>query len=884
MAAKYDLGTAEGKVKITYDGKGVDQAKKGFSEVGASGEKAGRGLDSVGSKAGIAGLAVAAGIGLAVNSAVSFEKQISAIGAVSGASGKELDAFRKKALQLGADTQFSASEAAQAMEELSKAGISTTDILNGAADATVALAAAGGVDLPTAATLAANAMNSFGVTAKELPAIVDKIAGAANASAIDVGEFGFSLAQVGAVAHLAGISFGDTATAIAELGNAGIKGSDAGTSLKTFLQNLIPTTKQQIELFKQLGLITKNGSNQFFDASGKVKSFAEVQQVLQNAMRGTTKEQQLQYLQTLFGSDAIRAAAVFADQGAAGFNTLNAAIDKTKAADVAAARMDNAAGRLEALKGSAETLAITFGELLLPMMDRLTKMLTRLANWLTGLSGAWKKTIVIVLASIGGLLLIVSVVSKIIAIIRVFQTAWLLLNATFIATPIGLIIVAIIALVAVFVILWLKCDAFRNFFIRIWGYIWSFMKTIGKWFAGPFADFFVDLWHKMQKIWEAVWKVIKLYIDFVIGYFKFWWKVISAIIDFFGPAIKGMFDFIIAAAQTWWAIFSAFWAVIFAILRAIFEPVIKGIVVVWEWAFGIITNAAKVWWAAFSAFWQFIWKFLGPFLKLIVDGIVDTWKWGFNIVAEAAKIWWNVFSAFWNGVWNLVKWVWGQLVEAVRLGVSAIGKIFEFFASLLRKVRDWFNGLKDAAGGGIWNLVKYIAEVPGKIMSALGDVGSMLYDSGRKIIQGLINGIGSMIGKVKDEVGKVLGAARNLLPHSPAKEGPFSGRGWTTYSGAAIMDGLAQGIESRARSAVLAMTTALRNVNQAGYAAPTALAGAAGAGVGATVPAPPVYVSLNVDGKEIGRAAVLDPAATARSVQRGQQMRAWQATPSRVGI
>ena len=366
--ADENLGTARGKLII--DG---SQARTELSKTAASAEDFRKRSTAAGGAAGnilargqkvatASAIGLAGAFALAVSSAASFESKISAIGAVTGASAEDLENVRRKSLQLGKDTKFSAGEAADAISELAKAGISLPDILNGAADATVALAAAGEVALPEAAALASNAMNQFSLKAKDLPGIADLIAGAANASAIDVHDFGESLKQVGAVANLAGLSFKDTAIAIAEMGNAGIKGSDAGTSLKTFLSNLIPTTKTQIDLFKKLGLVTKDGSNQFFDAAGNVKNLAGLQGTLQKALKGQTKEQKLANLQTLFGTDAIRAGAIAALAGEKGYNKMSAALSKVKAADVAKKRMDNLKGSLENLKGTLETIAISIGE------------------------------------------------------------------------------------------------------------------------------------------------------------------------------------------------------------------------------------------------------------------------------------------------------------------------------------------------------------------------------------------------------------------------------------------------------------------------------------------------------------------------------------------
>lgn len=348
-----------------------------------------------------AGAAVAVGFAAAIKSASGFEHGLSAVKAVSGATADEMKLLSDKALQIGKDTAFSASQAVGAMEELVKAGLSVDDVLGGAADAAVALAAAGGVTIPEAATLAANAMNAFGIEAKDMVGVVDLIAGAANASAIDVGEFGFSLQMVGAVANLAGISFNDTATAIALMGNAGIKGSDAGTSLKTMLMNLSPATDTAREAFEKLGIITAEGVNQFINADGSMKGLAEISGILKVGVDKLTDSEALMALKMAFGTDAVRAAAIMAKEGAEGFETLNAEMLKTSAADVAAARMDNMAGSVEALKGSVETLAIQLGQKLIPMLTSATKTATDVVNAFMGLPESVQNGVL----AIGGLVL-----------------------------------------------------------------------------------------------------------------------------------------------------------------------------------------------------------------------------------------------------------------------------------------------------------------------------------------------------------------------------------------------------------------------------------------------------------------------------------------------
>ena len=391
----FDLGTARGKIELLYSGGAAKKAAadaalidKSYSKANTTVAKFGRAAKLA---AGGAALAVAGGLAVAVKTAADFEKQISAINAVSGATPKQLEAIRSKALQLGADTAFSASESAMAMEELIKAGLTVDQVLNGAADATVALAAAGGVELPEAATLASNAMNQFNLTAQDMTAVVDDIAGVANTSAIDVSQFGQSLKQVGAVANTVGLSFEDTATAIGLMGDAGIVGSDAGTSLKTMLLNLQPSTEKQTNLFKDLGLITKDGSNAFFDAAGNVKSLAQISGVLEKALEGQTRQQKLSNLEILFGTDAIRAAAIISNTGADKVKKFTDAMNKTSAADVAAKRLDNFEGSVEQLKGSLETLMIQIGTPLLSPLRSLVDLATEGANALSDMASGAKE-------------------------------------------------------------------------------------------------------------------------------------------------------------------------------------------------------------------------------------------------------------------------------------------------------------------------------------------------------------------------------------------------------------------------------------------------------------------------------------------------------------
>lgn len=391
--------------------------------------------------AGIAGVG-AAFVG-SVKSAADFEKQMSAVGAVAGASASEMEALTKSALQLGKDTSFSASEAAKGIEELVKAGVAIEDVIGGGARAALDLAAAGAVSVGDAAEIASNAMNVFNLKGADMAHVADVIAGAANASAIGVNDYKFSLSAAGAVAATVGISFESLSQAIAVMGNAGIKGSDAGTSLKTMMMNLQPATKAQTAEFERLGIATVHGgeafstlkaallasaegqklydkhakegtltaenlykaaqklglaavkgtttferwlstsgnlSNAFFTATGEAKSMAEIAEVLKVAMAGMTKEQQLASLEILFGADAVRAGAVLMEAGAEGFEHMAEAMSKVTAQQVANERLNNLWGSVEKLKGSLETAAIILGGQFTPALKRMADGATDAVN------------------------------------------------------------------------------------------------------------------------------------------------------------------------------------------------------------------------------------------------------------------------------------------------------------------------------------------------------------------------------------------------------------------------------------------------------------------------------------------------------------------------
>lgn len=322
-------------------------------------------------------------IGDAITKSADFEAKLSSIKAVTGSSAETMAQFKDAAIKAGAETAFSASEAADAIEELSKAGVSTKDILAGGLTGALNLATAGELDLKSAAEIASTALNAFKNDNLTVVDAANQLAGAANASATDVGELKYGLSMVSAVASGLGLSFNDTTNALAVFAQNGLKGSDAGTSLKTMLMNLQPQTKKARNLMSDLGLITADGANQFFTAEGKIKSFAEISELLNTKLGHLTDQEKQLALKTMFGTDAVRAATIAMNEGADGANKMQAEISKVTAADVAAEKLNNFKGAIEGLSGSFETLQIKVGSAVLPIFTVLVKALDRFVDKLS---------------------------------------------------------------------------------------------------------------------------------------------------------------------------------------------------------------------------------------------------------------------------------------------------------------------------------------------------------------------------------------------------------------------------------------------------------------------------------------------------------------------
>ena len=350
--------------------------------------------------AAIGGAAIGGVLAMSAKAYMEFEASMSGVGAVANATAKEQKALGEAAIKAGQDTVFSAMQAADAEAELLRAGVSVADVLGGALTGSLDLAAAGQIGLAESAEIAAQAMNIFNLEGADVGHIADVLTAGANKSAAGVDDLGMALKQGGLVAKQTGLSLEETVGTLSAFADNALKGSDAGTSLKTMLQRLNPTSAEAANLMDELGL-------RVYDSQGNFVGLAEYAGMLQDAMSDMTPEMRNAAMATLFGSDAVRGANVLYEQGEAGMRKYIAAVDdQGAAARMAARQTDNLKGDIDSLMGTLESAFINAGSGGNEGLRSLVQTLQSIVDKFNELSPSAQASVVKVAAVTAGALLL----------------------------------------------------------------------------------------------------------------------------------------------------------------------------------------------------------------------------------------------------------------------------------------------------------------------------------------------------------------------------------------------------------------------------------------------------------------------------------------------
>ena len=341
------------------------------------------------------GTAMVAGFAVAAASAAKFDKALSNVRAVTGASSAEMGKLRAAALEAGKTTSFTATEAANAEAELARAGVKVADITGGALKGTLALAASGQMDLADSAVIAAQAMNTFGLRGQDVTHIADVLSAAANKSAADMHGLGMSLRMGGLLAKQTGLSLEDTVGTLAAFADHALIGSDAGTSLKVMLQRLVPQSKEAKQMMDQIGFSA-------YDSTGKFVGLTELAGRMKTSFSKLTPEARNSAMATIFGADAVRSATILYELGADGIDKYTKSVnDQGAAGRMASIQTDNLIGDLERLRGAVEVALIEGGSSANGALRDMTQMVTRLVNAYNDLPPSLQHTVTL-FTGIGG--------------------------------------------------------------------------------------------------------------------------------------------------------------------------------------------------------------------------------------------------------------------------------------------------------------------------------------------------------------------------------------------------------------------------------------------------------------------------------------------------
>jgi TP901 family phage tail tape measure protein len=348
----------EGKAKTTSDG--ISSTFKGIGSA-------------------LAGLGIATSFGAIVNVAAEFGAKMSGVAAISGATASQLKEMRAQAIQLGADTKYSASEAADGMKELAASGMNTNAIM-AAMPGVLASAAASGEDVSLVAETMSSTLNSFGLSANKAGHVADVLAQSANDSAIGVQDMAYSLKYAAPVAKQLGYSLEEVGAATIEMGNAGIKGEQAGTTLRSALLALSAPSSTAAKEMENLGFKAT-------DSTGKMKPLGQIIGELNTKMQGMTDAQKAAAMSALFGEAAVSGMMVVVNGGKKTFDDYTHSLNNCDGAAQKAANTmnDNLLGSLDQLKGSAESLAIAIESKIDPALKKITDGATNAVNALTSL-------------------------------------------------------------------------------------------------------------------------------------------------------------------------------------------------------------------------------------------------------------------------------------------------------------------------------------------------------------------------------------------------------------------------------------------------------------------------------------------------------------------
>lgn len=805
-----DVGSAVGYLDLDISGflaglksaqsEADKQSKNIATTIGNNISGVGKGITSVGTSltknvtvpltaVGVAGLKVA----------TDFEKAMSEVKAISGATGKDFDALREKAIELGADTAFSANEVAEAMTEMAKAGWSTQQIIDGMGGVLSATAASG-ENLASVATIVADSITGFGLEAKESTRVADLLTQAANSGTIGVSDLGESFKYIAPVAGAMGLSIEDVTTAISAMSMAGIKGSQAGTALRTMLTNLVNPSDDAATVMEKLGISATN-------SDGSMKSLDEIVANLRTSFDGLTEAEKAQNAAILAGKTGMSGLLSLLNLTEEEYNEIAKSMDNASgvAETTAGIMQDNLQMRIEQLGGALESLAIKLADHVIPYLRQFIEWLTGLVDKFAGLDSETQKTILkfgaiaiaagpvlVVLGKlISGVGGFITTLGKIPGAVSKAKTGFTTLSnglknvsegfkltkagfgglatqagglgtklGSMVASmgPWGIAIAAIIAvLVAAFTSLWKNNEEFRNKIIGIWNGIKDMFVDFGKKITEQINSLgfnFENFGEVLRALWQGL-------CDFLAPLF-------IGVFQGLSDTIKFVLDTILATVKFFVAILKGDWEGAWSAIKEFFVAHWTFIVDFFKNVGNMLTGILDAVCGWFGTTWEDTWKSIKEFFVNIWNGIVTWFQNTINGIATFFKNTWSSISTFfsnlWNGIVSFLKNAWETIKNVVQVGIMFIAELFKAaFQIITLPFRFIWENCKETIIS-IWEAIKTTIT---NVLNAISTFISNVWNSIKAFLEPILTSIKTFVSNVwnsiKNTITTVLNAIKSVI-------------------------------------------------------------------------------------------------------------------------
>ncbi|EHV5300454.1 phage tail tape measure protein [Staphylococcus pseudintermedius] len=796
-----------------------------FTDIGPKLTSVGESMKSVGRSMSMYVTApVVAGFGLAAKKSIDFDDSMRKVKATSGATGKEFNLLRDKALEMGAKTKFSASESAEALQYMSLAGWDTKDMLNGI-DGVMQLAAASGEDLAQVSDIVTDGLSAFGLKAKDSSHFADVLAQTSSKANTDVSGLGEAFKYVAPVAGSFGFSVEDTSIALGLMANSGVKASQAGTALKSMMTKLAKPTGEAKKTMESLGI-------SITDSEGKMLPFRDIMDQLRGSLGGLSKAQQSAAVKTLFGQEAMSGILPIINASDEDYQKLTKSIDNSAGASK---RMSDEmeggiGGSIRKMKSAIESMAISIGDVLAPHIRRAADFLAMLADKFTSMPG-WVKTGVVGLgvfaASLGPLILTTgmftaalgSIMTTLGPLMTGIVKAGGLMNFLgtkapfaakgltlvggafkFMLGPVGLAIAAVVAIGTAFVVAYKKSETFRNIvhtvidpvvnaFKNLWNTAKEVFNSLKSLLSGntlPTVDLLSKIMPKAtaNRVTVNLMKVRQTFINVFNAIWNFGREIGGKIASFW----KQNGDDVIQAFVNIGNFFKGF----FIELRNLIGPNLRELGTLVKTIFtNIIVPTIQI---AMKVIWE-VMKFLWPLIKTL---IVDTWnnikniiKGALDVILGIVKIFSGIFTGQWGQVWNGVKqifsgaltliwnlvqlWFIGKILKVVKLfggffksaistafnGVkSVIATVLKFIWSIISSIFKRILSITKLIFNGIWTFIKFVWN---GIKNAISNAVKFIFNAVKRYFTAVKNTTSTIFNAVKSYISKLWTGIKNIV-------------------------------------------------------------------------------------------------------------------------